>query len=82
VSDDRQLLSDEQYAALDAAVGGFNTRTRAKVTSCTCPDRWCHDHARCICGSELIIADGDPAFCPACGHDVMPAGACSKAAKP
>jgi len=43
---------------------------------CTCPDRWCPVHARCRCGSVLIIDEGDPAFCPACGHDVMPVGAC------
>jgi hypothetical protein len=45
---------------------------------CTCPDPWCVLHARCRCGSELIIADDDPVFCPACGHDVMPRGACAQ----
>lgn len=44
--------------------------------ACTCPDRWCTVHARCIWGHELIICDDDPAFCPTCGHDVMPAGSC------
>jgi hypothetical protein len=43
---------------------------------CTCPDPYCALHARCISGHELIILDDDPAFCPTCGHDVMPVGAC------
>ena len=44
--------------------------------SCTCPDVWCPQHARCRCGSELIITGDDPAFCPECLMDVMPVGAC------
>ena len=43
---------------------------------CTCPDPWCVQHARCVWGHELIICDDDPAFCPTCGLDVMPVGAC------
>lgn len=47
------------------------------MSVCTCPDPWCPEHARCGgCGGEVIILEGDPAFCPACGHDVMPARAC------
>ena len=45
--------------------------------ACTCPDPYCQVHARCgACGGEVIILGGDPAFCPSCGHDVMPARAC------
>jgi len=45
--------------------------------TCTCPDPWCQQHARCRCGSELIIEDADSlAFCPVCLMDVMPVGAC------
>lgn len=45
--------------------------------ACTCPDPWCVVHARCgTCGGEVIITPDDPAFCIACGHDVMPARAC------
>jgi len=44
---------------------------------CICPDLYCLEHARCRCGSELIILDDDPAFCPDCGHDVMPVNACA-----
>jgi hypothetical protein len=44
---------------------------------CTCPDPWCPIHAVCgACGGEVIILPDDPAFCPACGCDVMPARAC------
>jgi len=44
---------------------------------CTCPDLWCPVHATCgLCGGEVIVTYGDPAFCPACAMDVMPAGAC------
>lgn len=43
---------------------------------CLCPDPYCPTHARCIVGHELIIEPDDPAFCPDCGHDVMPVGAC------
>jgi hypothetical protein len=43
---------------------------------CTCPDPYCPEHARCVSGHKLIILDDDPAFCPTCGHDVMPVGAC------
>jgi len=41
---------------------------------CTCPDPWCPLlHARCgLCGGVFVIMDGDPAFCPSCGHDVTP----------
>jgi hypothetical protein len=47
------------------------------MTSCTCPDPWCIEHARCgACGGEAIVTPDDPAFCPSCGHDVMPARAC------
>ena len=44
--------------------------------TCLCPDPWCPLHARCRCGAECIVTEGDPAFCPDCGHDVMPVGAC------
>lgn len=45
--------------------------------TCTCPDPWCVQHAVCgICGTQVIIMDDDPAFCPDCGMDVMPARAC------
>jgi hypothetical protein len=47
--------------------------------TCTCPDPWCPLHARCRCGSKCIVTEGDPAFCPDCGHDVMPVGACRNA---
>ena len=43
---------------------------------CVCPDPYCPEHARCVMGHELIILPDDPAFCPDCGHDVMPRGAC------
>lgn len=46
------------------------------ILPCTCPDAYCKQHARCRCGSDLIITDGDPAFCPECLHDVLPVGAC------
>lgn len=43
----------------------------------TCADPWCEPHARCFQGHMgLIIIPDDPAFCPTCGHDVMPKGAC------
>jgi hypothetical protein len=48
----------------------------SEVKECTCPDPYCKEHARCILGHELIIVDDDPAFCPDCGHDVMPMKAC------
>lgn len=49
-----------------------------KAEVCTCPDPWCTEHARCgACGGEVIITPDDPAFCLACGHDVMPAGGCN-----
>lgn len=45
--------------------------------TCICPDLWCPTHARCgLCDGPVIITDDDPAFCPACGHDVMPRNAC------
>lgn len=47
-----------------------------RALPCTCPDPWCQQHARCRCGSDLIITGDDPAFCPACLMDVMPVGAC------
>lgn len=38
--------------------------------SCTCPDPWCPDYARCgLCDGEVVILDDDPAFCPARRHD-------------
>jgi len=46
------------------------------VLPCSCPDPYCKQHARCRCGSDLIIDDDSPAFCPACLMDVMPVGAC------
>jgi len=47
------------------------------LLACTCPDPWCPLHARCgACGGEVIVTPDDPAFCPTCGHDVMPARAC------
>jgi hypothetical protein len=50
-------------------------------TTCICPDRYCPVHARCRCGSELIIDDPESlAFCPSCLHDVMPVGACGNEA--
>ena len=50
------------------------------MSACTCPDPWCPAHARCgACGGKVIVLDGDPAFCPACGCDVMPARACATA---
>ena len=45
---------------------------------CLCPDPYCPTHARCVMGHELIIEPDEPAFCPDCGHDVMPVGACSR----
>ena len=55
-----------------------------KVCTCTdegngltAQDPWCPLHARCgACGGEVIIILDDPAFCPSCGCDVMPARAC------
>lgn len=50
---------------------------------CTCPDPWCVEHARCgACGGEVYIMEDDPAYCPACGHDVMPAGGCKVVNQP
>lgn len=47
------------------------------MKTCLCPDPYWPAHARCVCGHELIIDDDEsPAFCPDCGHDVMPHGAC------
>lgn len=48
-----------------------------------CSDPWCAAHAACgVCQTRVIILDDDdPAFCPGCGHDVMPKGACTWAAK-
>lgn len=44
---------------------------------CICPNPWCPQHARDRWGHELIIDDPDsPAFCPECGHDVLPVGVC------
>ena len=47
-----------------------------ETTHVSAADPYCPDHARCVWGHPLIIVPDDPAFCPTCGHDVMPAGAC------
>ena len=44
--------------------------------TCICPDNWCPVHATCGgCGTHVLIDDPDSlAFCPSCGHNVLPAG--------
>jgi hypothetical protein len=54
------------------------------TTTCKCPDPWCPEHALCgACGGPVVILDeDDPAFCPACAHDVMPVRACKHVKQP